>query len=612
MSKRKINIYLVTVALLLPVILLCIGQMEGGTLPFCVNMESEGNLETINLWEGKDGINYVFLPSCAETAQTSFHLNTSNPVYLDGQLLSEGMPCDGFATEKTYTIHYRSWGTEKEKQVVFLRSANVPAIFLDTQSGSMDYIHEKKGNKESGMLRVYTETGVLDYTGSLESIKGRGNATWTSREKKPYSLTLTENADLLGMGNAQKWILLANAVDSSNLRNKIVYDFAKEIGLAYSPDSQWVDVYLNNEYAGLYLLCERNEIHPERIAISENDGFVVSLELEERLVTQNYTYITTDARQALRIHNPLDVSEEFLEELEIQWQAVENALLADDGIDPITGKSWEEQIDLDSWTRKYLIEEIFGSIDACMVSQYFYKDGTGEKNVIFAGPVWDFDNSMGNASCWELTAAKSFLATHPHDREGLLAPWFYCLYQKDLFYNKVVELYESDFLPALDNLMRYGITNYIEQIQDAAIMNEVRWFENSTGFFEEVAYISSYMSTRIDFFTKIWCEDMEYYLVKADYSHDCWYAVFSGECPTELYELKDNEYAIFTGWYYSDTNEPFDRSKPITEDVEIYPNWEIRPPNRINQLAKITPLGIIGGIGMWILLLEIKRIAKSR
>ena len=151
-------------------------------------------------------------------------------------------------------------------------------VYIDTESGNMDYIHENKENKESGKISIYTSVEGIDYSGDLTSIKGRGNNTWDEFEKKPYNIELQNESNLLGMGKASQWVLLANADDHSNLRNKLVYDFSDEIGLEFSPDSRWVDLYLNGEYAGLYLLSERNEVHENRVNIDKTDGALLSIE----------------------------------------------------------------------------------------------------------------------------------------------------------------------------------------------------------------------------------------------------------------------------------------------------------------------------------------------
>lgn len=103
------------------------------------------------------------------------------------------------------------------------------AIYLDVASGSMDYIHEDLDHSESGRIRVYKADGSLGYSGRVKSIGGRGQSTWAAA-KKPYSMTLSDRADLLGMGKAKKWILLANAYDSSHLRNKIFWTLPPQLG----------------------------------------------------------------------------------------------------------------------------------------------------------------------------------------------------------------------------------------------------------------------------------------------------------------------------------------------------------------------------------------------
>lgn len=140
-------------------------------------------------------------------------------------------------------------GGDSMGSVTFVRSGNVAAIYLDVASGSMDYIHEDLDHSESGRIRVYKADGSPDYSGRVKSIGGRGQSTWGAA-KKPYSVTLSDRADLLGMGKAKKWILLANAYDSSHLRNKIVLDASAAVGPPYTPECRWVDLYLNGEYAG--------------------------------------------------------------------------------------------------------------------------------------------------------------------------------------------------------------------------------------------------------------------------------------------------------------------------------------------------------------------------
>ena len=615
MSNRRKRLCLAVVLLLLLVVLVCVVQSKTRNIdPFFIQLSTDGKCETIRLWEQETGEYYVFLPSYAVFGEAEIRLNTTVPIYVDGKILTEGMDCEIFQSDVVYDVTYTAWGQEYSHTIVFMKSANVATMYIDTESGSMEYIHDKKGNEEAGTISLYTPNGTLNYAGALLSINGRGNNTWDYFDKKAYSVKLSEEADLLGMGQAQKWILLANADDPSHLRNKIAYDFAKNVGLNYSPDCQWVDVYLNDEYAGLYLLSERNELHSERIDIGQTDSFVVSLEKRDRLAPQNYPHVITEERQALRVHYPVDPTNEMLENLAAIWQTVENTILAEDGLDVQSRKSWIDLIDLESWIRKYLVEEIFANGDGCFISQYFYYDGGEADGKIYAGPIWDFDHAMGTRKIWALTIPNSFYANRLNVKDGFDAPWFYYLYQKEEFYERMLKEYEMVFLPALELLRNVTIQTYAQQIECAASMDYVRWSVESHGMDAEVEEITGFLEQRIDFLNEVWLENAQYHMVKVDQGFGAFYGYFAvspGEYLEPLPELEDLEYSTFKGWYYTQTNTPVDFNQPITEDVEIYAKWEDSSQKQVEQIAKLAPVGIIGFMGVALLIFDRNR-AKNR
>ena len=375
------------------------------------------------------------------------------------------MPCDLSAEEKIHTLTYTEWGKERFKQLVFLTSANVPAMYIDTQSGSMDYIHEKKGNEEAGTIRVYAADGEISYTGDLESIKGRGNATWTQHEKKPYSICLAVEENLLGLGKAQKWILLANAADHSNIRNKLVYDFAAQTGLPYSPNSQWVDLCLNGEYAGLYLLSEKNEIHEQRVDITPDNSYLVSIEPKKRLDEQVIPYVETSLH-ALRVHNPERANEETLAAIMAQLQTIENAMMSHDGIDPLSGEHFQDIADMNSWIKNYLVDEAFGNLDAFMASRYFYLDALGSKKVS-AGPVWDYDLALGNDTdiSWSVSNPNVQVVHRYAHEYSKTHSWAHELYEKPWFKEGLVAEFEN-MLPEFNYVLNTKIKEYSDYISE--------------------------------------------------------------------------------------------------------------------------------------------------
>jgi len=291
MRKNKIILYFFTAVFLLTTAFLWIkiADVKENDL-FSIRITSDGKSENIKCWQNEENDYYVFLPSYARLSETKFKLNTSAEVRVDDKILKDGMSCDSFELNKAYDLSYTSWDKENSGTITFLKSDKVATMYIDTASGDMEYIHSNKKNEETGKMKLYKADGSLDFGGELEFIKGRGNYTWTAHDKKPYSLKLTGEANLLGMGNAQKWVLLANAGDLSNIRNKLVYDVADKFGLSYSPKSSFVDLFLNGKYAGLYQLCEKNEVATERVNIGE-DGFLVSLEMQDRLTDQKLNYV---------------------------------------------------------------------------------------------------------------------------------------------------------------------------------------------------------------------------------------------------------------------------------------------------------------------------------
>lgn len=578
-----------------------------------VEVKTDGGTEEIKSWV-KEDVQYVFLPSYAELSHVQIKLTSELPVKINGKEVTDYLNCEEFQLGVTYELKCIFRKKEYWGAIIFLRSDNVAAMYIDTDSGSMDYIHEKKGNKESGRISIYTAEGKSDYAGELLSLNGRGNNTWESFEKKPYSLKLTEEASLLNMGAASRWILLANADDPSHMRNKIVYDFSGEIGLPYSPESQWVDLYLNGEYSGLYLLCERNELHKERIDISQTGSFVVSLERLDRLMAQNYPYIETKQNQTLRIHYPIDAQDNEYSWIENTFQSIENAILGDTCIDEMTGKSLWELIDLNSWAMKYLIEEIFASGDACFISQFFYLDGEEDPSKVYAGPVWDFDHSLGTRVAWALTEPQSMYANRLYVKDGFDRPWFHSLYENDTFFSHMLNLFESEYLPLLQRFIDYDIPGYSERIMESARMNNIRWNVESNGGIAERKEITDFLSDRINFLNSIWLDEREYHLVKLDQGFGGFYgyfAVYAGEHLQNVPEFEDTDYQTFCGWYYSDTNEPFDITKPITEDIEIYAKWQDRPSKKTEQVLKLVPLGVVAVFGFGLLVLDVRKSRRS-
>ena len=218
---------------------------------------------------------YLFLPSNADCNNLKVWF-TASSASVDGVALTNGQPTDVFkdlqegGIKKDYTLKLNS----TSYSLVAIKSGDVGAIYINTKSGSIKSINGSSDHSvsESGTVLVVNENGGVEYDGDMDSMKGRGNATWsTNNNKNPYGFKLAQSASLLGLGKGKKWVLLANKNDANSLiKNQLIYDFAKYIGINYQPTCRPVDLYVNQQYYGSYQLCEKVEIKSGRVDVNDS------------------------------------------------------------------------------------------------------------------------------------------------------------------------------------------------------------------------------------------------------------------------------------------------------------------------------------------------------
>ncbi len=440
-----------------------------------------------------------------------------------------------------------------------MKSANIPAMFLATESGSIESIHKSKENEEKGFLAIIDANGDFLYNGTLSQIKCRGNYSFTL-SKKPYQIKLDKACDLCGMGEAKTWILLANHFDNSLLRNKIVFDLAGAAGLSYSPRSQAVDVYVNNDYCGSYLLCEKVEIGDSRIDIYDlekatekmNDtaldtfpkfgksyqegkakgydipnnpeditgGYLMELDYKARYKAEPSGFVTSRG-QPVVVKEPKAASKAQMEYISTFMQGFENAVFAKDGIDPKSGKHYSEFVDMDSLVKKYLVEEIVKNFDANRTSLYYYKPSDKDSLLTFAGPVWDYDIAIGNYAIPRNQRVKNPKYFVTNSDSGAQYYWFPALYRQPDFKQAAIAAYHESFVPALNVLLGNdppvsnlrSLKEYADEIEDSAAMNFIRWpifnspfWEVETGknYAENIEYIRAFFEGRMAFLAESW------------------------------------------------------------------------------------------------------------
>lgn len=498
--------------------------------------------------------------------------------------------------------------------ITWMHSKHIPAVFIESESGTSDYINNDKNVKEAGKITVLEPDGSISLQHSLEYIKGRGNTSYTEFDKKPYQIKLTESIPFLGMSSGKKWIFISNSADSTLIRNALSRSLADHIGLAQSDEGTFVDLYLNKEYMGNYYVVEKIEINRNRLQISDlekvtkyknknNDlsiyetawtdstkakqipedpdditgGYLIERDFDNRFLKEveiNNSYFITDAKECFIIRSPEYASEAQTAYINDYVQSVENAVLSPGGIDGNTGKSYQDLIDIKSFARKYLLEEVTANYDGGVASSFFYKDSDTIDGKLYAGPVWDYDVSWGNSPNYlgQISTSPerlSKLASHSD-----ASVWFQNLYDKPEFYQEIVFCYQDEISPYLSLLANEILPALDEVTAASAAMDQVRWQEQykKNGYSgdreEQIAFLSNYITQRKNFLDQAWINQVPVHTITL---------LIEGNVYETLYALDNDtlpdfpqvpfEHAPVIAWVSAENGTVPDPDMPVTGDM---------------------------------------------
>lgn len=220
------------------------------------------------------------------------------------------------------------------------------------------------------------------------NIRGRGNSSWHNAEKKSYRLKFEEKQSLLGRGKDKSWSLIANYFDKTLLRNELAFYMSRMSSLVYTPATDYVEVYLNGSYEGVYVLCDHLKTGSHRMDAD------YLMEIDVRAEEEDIQVHLTHLGQPVVVKDPDDISYESEEYLYIAdfLSTFENTLYSAGFASPETG--YGQYIDLDSFVDWYLINEIAKNNDAILYTSCYMNHNKDGK--LCMGPVWDFDIGFGN------------------------------------------------------------------------------------------------------------------------------------------------------------------------------------------------------------------------
>lgn len=459
-------------------------QENRDSFPMTVVYRQNGVNQTIKGFD-MDGVMFFCLPGCAQPNELTLQFyGIRSCQTADGTLWRNKDSLADISFGQLYQLWFLNGIVKSEEyKVMFLKGSEIPSVFLTTASGNLEHVHAQKGNQESGYLQVMDENGMLNCSEGLKRISGRGNTSWDV-EKKSYTLKLEDAEDILGMGAAKTWLLIANYYDGAYIRNQIGFEIAKKGGILYTPDARFADLYVNGEYRGLYQIMEKLEAGENRMEIG-NDCL---LELDQRQKVGDGEYIMLPNNQPVVIHSP--ASKEQMERVGRFFERF--------CADMEKGEIPFERLDMLSFSRDFVMEEILQDLDFGATSHYMYLDL--ENEILYDGPPWDLDNTMGRGSVQE---AENYFSTTYKLSNNNLTRWYARLIAEPQFYQLVSKKYQENFRSAMEQLVETGIDEKIAAIKASIGMDQKRYpgphstFMPDASLEENVAYLKNYLSEKM-------------------------------------------------------------------------------------------------------------------
>ena len=247
--------------------------------------------------------------------------------------------------------------------------------------------HELSGEYSEASVRVEMEGHSLPE--QKVTIKHRGNLSQQYASKKSYNIKFKEKVSLFGMEEGKKWSLLADPFDKSLLRPILAMEYAQALGIPFTSQVRLCRVWLNGKYRGVYTAIEPVDVKTNRVEIDLDAGdFLFERNYNDIREEEGVTYFKTNYGLRFELNEPEVPTQEQLDAVKTTLNAIEAAIRT------LDHTQYGRYINIDSFVNFYILHEVCKDVDFGHFSTRYYVSG----GVLFAGPPWDFDLSMGNVS----------------------------------------------------------------------------------------------------------------------------------------------------------------------------------------------------------------------
>jgi len=396
----------------------------------------------------------------------------------------------------------------KDEPVVRTQKSDVPTIYIDTRDNAV--IQPSTGDFVPAAIQVFDKDkligGDFTETSAFMEIRGRNKTEWSDNTitKKSYRLkfakdekddagniTTTHKHDLTGGGYAKRnWILVANAADESMVRNALADELGKAMGFEFTPNYQFVDLYINNEYKGTYMATDHVEADKEgdvtrRVPIDEKQGWLLDMVTADGIATGDIYVEGSDSYPYINIKNPEPGKKTGTEEeIKARVKTFFDALWAADNA---TG------LDKASFVNWYIATEILGNASA-LTAIYAYKENDAEE--LKFGPLWGNELAFGASTAIDMSDLNTqYSYTGMVYQSATASAWktkLQALWQKNWFKQAVKERWAEIYNSGTDDIKSTMLTKF-DEVETAINKADQKPTEAQLGV------ISNYLNNRFEY-----------------------------------------------------------------------------------------------------------------
>ena len=275
----------------------------------------------------------------------------------------------------------------EQNEEIFYQPTNIPLIVVNTE-GKID-LNIKTEKTECNVIIIDNGKITTKQTGT---IRIRGNSS-KNLEKKSFQINLDKKEKILGMpAKAKKWGLLANHMDKSLIRNLVAFKISSMLGQKYSPACKSVDLIIDGSFEGNYIICDKIEKGKNRVELDDMDetcndypnitgGYLMEI---DGFAYQEPYHFTSKKGVKVTIKYP-ETTKNQTAYLKEWFDEIEENIYTNQKV---------ENIDLETFSQFFILNEFCADIDSVWSSYYVTKQRNDEK--LYFGPAWDFDLSLDN------------------------------------------------------------------------------------------------------------------------------------------------------------------------------------------------------------------------